>query len=101
VTGNGKAEVAEPLDGRRPVLDQLVADPGKELLELVEATRQQGMYVATLGHRAPVLVSRGKRVAVDHGHALVGVRQGPGRQEPGDAAADHDGVVSHPVHLPP
>jgi transposase len=95
VTGDHQADLPQRLARSRPVGEELVRDPGQELLDRPKAARQHGVGVAALGDRLAPLAQRGQCVALDDRHSLVGVREGAGGEQTRHARADHHRVLAN------
>ena len=75
-------------------LDEVGAEARQQLLEDLEAAGEQAVGVAALRHALAVHRLGRHLVAVDDGHAQTVFAQDPGGEQPGDAAADDDGVFA-------
>lgn len=98
VPGVGAAEIVDRREGGGPVLDHLVADSRKKLLDDLLAAHQQSVRLAALRHGTAALGARRQLVAVDHRDLLEGVGEHARREQAGDAAADHYRPFADPSH---
>ena len=79
---------------RRAGLRRLVGEAGEEALDRHLAAGLQPVGMAPLRDRATVLVqAHRKRVTIEHGDAVIGVREDAGGQQAGHARADDDRVL--------
>ena len=85
--------------GWRPGGGQLGAEARQQRVQARLPMRQQRVGVAALRHRPAALKAGRQGVAIHDGHPLVGLRERPGGQQPGHAAADHHGVLTDPSHV--
>jgi hypothetical protein len=95
------AHLAHRLKARRARVDQLADEPGQQLLQARLAARQQRVRVRALRHAPAALDPGWQPVALNHRDALVSVRQYSRGQQARHARADHDCVLSDPLHLRP
>lgn len=88
------AEAAGEVTGGGARLEQFGLQAGEERLHGVEATGEQTVHVAPLGHAFAVLGRSGEVILLHDRHALEAFAQHARGQQPGHAAADHDGVCA-------
>ena len=84
------------VDHLGPCRHQFVADARKELLDRQPAAREQNMQMTGLRQALARHRRLGKAVALDQRHALEMIRQHAAGEQPGDAAADDDGMRISP-----
>lgn len=82
------------------MLAQLVRDARQQFVEGLLTGRQQDVGVAALRHAAARLGPVGQPVALDHRDPVGMVREHMGREQPGQARPDDDGVPPPPRDVP-
>jgi hypothetical protein len=86
--------ICRPLERYCAGVDQFLGDAGKESSGDVEAACEQDVEVAGLGHPLSKLWILGEAVAIHDRHAVEVVGEHAGRQQPGHAPADDNGLIT-------
>ena len=95
VPAEQQPSVAEHVTDGRAVRHQLVGQAGEQLLQRQLAAGEQGVDVTALRRAAPRGDAGRERVAVQHRDLRISVGEHSGGEQPGDASAEHDGVILH------
>jgi hypothetical protein len=88
-----QADIARPPKGYSALGGEVSSEAGHQAFEDLRAAREQDMQMARLRNALSEGRIVGKRVAIDDDDLREPIRQDAGGQEPGHAAADHDGSI--------
>lgn len=100
-TGEDPGAVSQLVSRRAACPLQVGEEPGQELIERVEAAREQAVRMVALRHARARHGFVGELRFFDEDDLVEALGERRSREEPADAAADHDRPVLHPRHLPP
>ena len=101
MAAEGCPRLGEVAHDRRPAIDQIGSQPGKQVLKDRGTTWQQHVNVLPLRHTATVAPVRWQAVPVGDRHLFVCVGQYPRGEQAADAGADDHCVLTDLPHLTP
>src|SRR5580700_2868912 len=98
MAGELPPRVGEHIAAHGPGRGEFGGEVGEQLVEYLSAPGVQAMQMTAVRHPLALLPGWWQRIPLDHRYLLAELRQNPRGQQPGQARAENDRVITDRAH---